>query len=269
MITSSPGWRSISRAASSRACVHDGAISALRQPRRSSNQAWQRRPNGPSPDIFPLSMAARTCWFSRPMRGGRLNGIMPRAPTIHPWMSADAEPGSPSHIRTSCQPQALSLVAARPDVLQPVHVLEVPPDRADDARFEGFLRSPAQLGGHATGIDRITQIVPGPVGDEGDQALVCPRWIRADAIQGPADQLDDVQVAPFIVAADTIGATRMPVTKHPGNGTRMVFHIEPFTDVRSPPVDRQRFARQRIHDHQRDELLGKLVGTVVVRAVGD
>ena len=48
----------------------------------------------------------------------------------------------------------------------------------------------------------------------------------------------------------------------------MILHEEPVADVLPVAVDRKRLAFERVENHQRNELLGKLVRTVVVRAVG-
>ena len=48
----------------------------------------------------------------------------------------------------------------------------------------------------------------------------------------------------------------------------MIFYIQPVTDLLAIAIDRQWFASKRIDDHQRDELFGKLIRTVVVGAVG-
>ena len=47
----------------------------------------------------------------------------------------------------------------------------------------------------------------------------------------------------------------------------MVFDVEPIADLLAVAVHRQRFARQRVGDHQRDQLLGEVVRAVVVGAV--
>ena len=49
----------------------------------------------------------------------------------------------------------------------------------------------------------------------------------------------------------------------------MVFDIEPVAHVRALAVDGQRLALERIDDHQRDQLLGKMIGAVIVRAIAD
>ncbi len=49
----------------------------------------------------------------------------------------------------------------------------------------------------------------------------------------------------------------------------MVLDVEPVAHVAAVAVDRQAAALDGVEDHQRDQLLGELVGAVVVRAVRD
>ena len=49
----------------------------------------------------------------------------------------------------------------------------------------------------------------------------------------------------------------------------MVLDVEPVAHVAAVPVDRQALPLDRVQDHEGDELLGELVGAVVVRAVGE
>jgi hypothetical protein len=49
----------------------------------------------------------------------------------------------------------------------------------------------------------------------------------------------------------------------------MIFHIEPVAHILSLAIDRQGFVVADIVDKQGDQLLGELIGSVVVGAVGD
>ena len=48
----------------------------------------------------------------------------------------------------------------------------------------------------------------------------------------------------------------------------VITDVEPVTHLHAVAVDRYRFPRQGVDDHQWDQLLGELKRTVVVRAVG-
>ena len=60
-----------------------------------------------------------------------------------------------------------------------------------------------------------------------------------------------------------------PASRTRSRAVRVVLHVEPVAHVLALTVDRQRLAGQCAHDHERDELLGELERTVVVRAVAD
>ena len=49
----------------------------------------------------------------------------------------------------------------------------------------------------------------------------------------------------------------------------MILYIQPVTNLGALAVYGERFALQRIEDHQRNEFFREVVGAVVVGAVGD
>ena len=55
----------------------------------------------------------------------------------------------------------------------------------------------------------------------------------------------------------------------PKDGTTVISDVEPVSDLCAIAIDGQRLPRQESRDHERDELLGILVGTVGVGASGD
>ena len=60
-----------------------------------------------------------------------------------------------------------------------------------------------------------------------------------------------------------------PLLEHEQQAGAVILDVQPVADVAAVAVDRQRPAVERVQDHQRNQLLRKLVRTVVVRAVGD
>ena len=59
----------------------------------------------------------------------------------------------------------------------------------------------------------------------------------------------------------------LPREQHPLDRPAVVLDVEPVAHVEPVAVDRQRLALERVHQHERDQLLGKLERPVVVRAV--
>ena len=79
--------------------------------------------------------------------------------------------------------------------------------------------------------------------------------------------LDDIDILPFVEAADIVRLGNLPVMENHVDGAGVVFHEEPVTHVLALAVNRQRLLVTDVVDEERDELFGELVRTVVVRAV--
>ena len=79
--------------------------------------------------------------------------------------------------------------------------------------------------------------------------------------------LHDLEVLHLGVAADVIGLADAAAREHARIGAAVVADVQPVAHVRAIAVHRQRLARQRVEDHQRDQLLRELARAVVVRAV--
>ena len=107
------------------------------------------------------------------------------------------------------------------------------------------------------------------VGDVGDELLRSPLGTPQQAVGDPDDDPYEVDVAPFVESPDVVGLAVAAPVEDRVDGPGMVLDIEPVADVFAPAVDRQRLVVTDVVDEQRDELLGKLVGPVVVRTVGD
>src|SRR5690606_15034800 len=101
---------------------------------------------------------------------------------------------------------AFEPVAAVQHPLHPVLVGQVPVHGGRDAFLEGVARLPAQLVADLGRVDGVAAIVPGPVGDEGDQALVrAAVRTRPALVQQAADGAHHLDVAALGVAADVVG----------------------------------------------------------------
>src|ERR1700744_2421570 len=94
------------------------------------------------------------------------------------------------------------------------------------------------------------------------------RMRRTPLVKQPTDQLDHIDIALFIVAADVIGLTEPAAFDDPLDPAAMIFHVEPVAYIPAIAVDRYRLPGEAVPDHRRNELFGMLQGTVVVRAIG-
>ena len=159
------------------------------------------------------------------------------------------------------------LVVAAGDVVQPFLVVEVPAHRLLDAFLELQGRLPAQFLLELGGINGIAGIVTQAVRDIGDQVHVLAFGTAKQLIDCLNHDLDDVDVLPFVEAADVVGFGNFAVMENHVDGASMVFHEEPVANVLALAVNRQRLLVADIVDEEGNQFFGELVRTVVVGAV--
>ena len=92
---------------------------------------------------------------------------------------------------------------------------------------------------------------------------------RAKTIDGLTDQLDDVDIRLFVVATDVVAFTDSTTREYPFNGRAMVFDKQPISNIQAIAIDRERFAFERVENHQWDQFFRKLTGSIIVGAVRD
>src|SRR6516225_3872049 len=98
-----------------------------------------------------------------------------------------AEPVRASNLRSGLGDDAealagVNLLAQRPP---PPFVVEIPAHRLVDAGLERLERAPAEFALKLGRVDGVALVVPGPVGDEGDEGFVRARH-RAKAVEDGA-----------------------------------------------------------------------------------
>ncbi len=117
-------------------------------------------------------------------------------------------------------------------------------------------------------VDGVAEVVAGAVRDEGDERRV-RLWSRVEFVEQRANVLHQFEVGQLVVAADVIGLARRAFFEHGAERRAMVADIEPVADVLAFSVNGDRFAAKAFENDDGDELFGKLIGAVVVGAVGD
>ena len=80
---------------------------------------------------------------------------------------------------------------------------------------------PAQFGLHAAGINGITLIMPGAIGNKRYLPCIGLRT-GLQCVQSLANKLDDIYIAPFINAADVVDLARSPTLQHCINTTAVI-----------------------------------------------
>ena len=160
------------------------------------------------------------------------------------------------------------LVVAGGDVVHPCLVVEVPSHGLLDAFLELQAGFPSELALELAAVDGVAQVVAGAVGDVGDEVEVGPFGTPQQAVHRLDEHLDDVDVLPLVEAADVVRLGYLSLVEDEVDGAGVVNDVEPVAHVLTLAIDGQRLAVAYVVDEQGDQLLGELVGAVVVRAVG-
>ena len=145
-------------------------------------------------------------------------------------------------------------------------MIEVPLHGFAHAGLERFCRSPAEFAFCLAGIDRIATIMTGAVGDKRNE-LAVRTFPRREFIQQSAQRVNHIDVGFFIPATDVVGLAGTTGFEHTPQGAAMIANVQPVTNLTAIAINRQRFACERIGNDQRDELLGELQRSVIIRAI--
>ncbi len=159
------------------------------------------------------------------------------------------------------------LVVAAGDVVEPFLVVKVPAHRLLDAFLELQRRFPAEFLLELGGVNRIAGVVAQTIRHVGDEVQVLAFGATEQLIDSFNHDLDDVDVLPFVEAADVVGFGNFAVMENHVDGAGMVFYEEPVAHVFALAVNRERLLVADVVDEQRNQLFGELVGPVVVAAV--
>src|SRR5262249_11413120 len=107
------------------------------------------------------------------------------------------------------QPQSAAIVPPRLHLLAPVAMFEVPEDSVAESALERMTRRPSELAANLGGVDRVAPIVARTIRHERLQAPAA-FLLRLHLVEEVADAIDDLDVVPFVAAADIILFARPP-----------------------------------------------------------
>lgn len=212
---------------------------------------------------FHLKLPKKRCFATEYTESTEGHGKKIKEMFLLPCFSVDSV-ANKSVVRT----QALSLVAAVLYALAPVEIVEVPLDGFADAGFEGFFWCPAEFFLDFAGVYGVAHVVARAVFYICDQIPVTS-LLWAEFLEDVADGVDHFDVLFFVVATDVVGFAGLAFFDHFVEGASVVFYKQPITDLVAFAVYREWLAFQGIEDHQRHELFGEMIRTVVVGAVCD
>ena len=94
----------------------------------------------------------------------------------------------------------------------------------------------------------------------------CDIW--SQLIEQSTHRAHDVDVGLLVPTANVVSLTETTAREHRADRAAMIGDVEPVTNLLTIAVDRQWLACKRVDDHQRNELFGKMIRPVVVRAIG-
>ena len=140
------------------------------------------------------------------------------------------------------------LVVARGDIVHPFLVVEIP----TYGSFNAFLKLQAGLPSEFTlqlpAINGVAHIMAGSVGDVGDEVLIFALLTAEQTVDGLDDDMDDIDILPFVEAADVIGVGNLTLMEDEVNGACVVFDVEPVAYILALTIDGERLAVPDIVD---------------------
>ena len=118
-----------------------------------------------------------------------------------------------------------------------------------------------------SGVDGITLVVAWAVLDIGDELGAVAFGAAELGVHGAAQEVNEVDVLPLVPSADAVGFAVAPLVVDLVDGRGVVLDVEPVARVLAVAINRQRLALYDVVNHQRNQLLRKVVWPIVVGAV--
>src|SRR4051794_16625191 len=93
------------------------------------------------------------------------------------------------------------------------------------------------------------------------------RRVRPYFVEQRANPGHDVEIGALAVAADRVALAGAAPRQHGMEGAGVVLDMQPVAYIVAVAVDRDALAVQSFENRERDQLFGKMIGAVIVRAV--
>ena len=161
------------------------------------------------------------------------------------------------------------LIIATRHIVEPILIVEIPTHRLFDTFLELEAGLPAKFSLEFRAVDSIPHVVPRTVGDVSDQVHVGTLGTAQQPIDSVDEHLDEVDILPLVETTDVVSLPYLSLMENQVDGTGMILHIEPVTNVLTFAIYWQGLTLTYIVDKQWNKLLRKLIRTVVVTAVRD
>src|SRR6185369_14996606 len=167
------------------------------------------------------------------------------------------------------QPKATCIVAPLQDRPPPIFPRQEPLDRQSDSVGKADGRFPTEFPANFAGVDRVTSVMPRTIFYERNLfGIALVFWTRCGAIERGTDFADYINISPFGIAADIIGLPRHTAFEDGAQSARVILYEQPVPHIAAVTVDGELLSSESSDDHERDQLLRKMKGTIIVRAVG-
>ena len=106
------------------------------------------------------------------------------------------------------------------------------------------------------------------VSDVSDEIHVLTLFATKQTVGGLDKEFHNVDVLPLIEATDIVSVSNGTFMEDKVDGSCMILHIQPVTDIEALTINGKWLAMTDVVDEQRYQLLGELIRTIVVGAVG-
>ena len=123
------------------------------------------------------------------------------------------------------------LVVTAGDIIHPLLIVEIPANGLLDTFLELEAGLPTQLTLQLGAVNSISQIMTGTVGDVGNQIHIGTLGTTQQTVYRLNDDLDDVNVLPFIETADIVGLGHLALMENEVNGTGVILDKQPVAHV--------------------------------------
>ncbi len=153
------------------------------------------------------------------------------------------------------------------DPIYPFLISQIPMDCFIEAFYKLKGGFPAEFLLEFCGVDSVTKVMPGAVGNVSDQVLVGSGLKTKNTIDGRDQQTYEIDVSPFIKATYVISFANSALVKNEINGADMIFDIKPVTHVFAFSIDGKWLLMTNVIDKERNEFFWELIGAVIVGAV--
>ena len=174
-------------------------------------------------------------------------------------------------------------------LFDPSLIIQIPFYSLHDTNLELRFRIPTQSIGNLGRVYGITLVMAETVFYKSNQVFVYPtdvnlsvfachlllqhpailRFLRHQAVDSGDGQLHDFKVCLLVMTAHVVDFSFDTFANHQVDGFTVVFYIEPVAHVASVTIYGKLLAFQNVLDDERYQLLGEMVGTVVVGTAGD